>query len=128
MARPRRDGRSRGSAHYDPDDFRGGGLPEGGLFDQPRRKQPGIENEADVRRLTVQLVRVYRVMQSGAWHTLREIADATGDPEGSVSARLRDFRKAKWGKHVVERRRRVGGLWEYRLLWNTEVPRPVLEA
>jgi hypothetical protein len=40
----------------------------------------------------------------------------TGFPEASISARLRDFRKEQFGKHVVERRRRSQGQWEYRLI------------
>lgn len=50
------------------------------------------------------------------WWTLRELADRTGYPEASVSARLRDLRKPKWGGHLVERRRRGDTRqWEYRL-------------
>ena len=73
----------------------------------------------DGPRLTSQLDRVRAVMEQESWMTLREIADRTGDPESSISARLRDLRKPKFGEHQVERRRRrLGrrGLWEYRCL------------
>jgi hypothetical protein len=84
--------------------------------------EPGLDRS----RLTGQLLRVYRVMRGGQWLTLREISEATSeegalDSEASVSARLRDLRKARFGSHLVDRRRRGEGrrgLHEYR------VPRP----
>lgn len=71
----------------------------------------------DTIRLNDQMRRVADVMGDSRWRTLREIAAVTGDPEASVSARLRDFRKPRFGGFVVLRRRREGGegLWEYRL-------------
>lgn len=72
----------------------------------------------DRTRLGAQAQRVWDVMVRGAWLTLAELAARTGDPEASVSARLRDFRKDGWGGHVVERRHRgpaADGLYEYRL-------------
>lgn len=72
----------------------------------------------DLDRLNAQTRRVYDLMRDGTWRTLREIAAATGDPEASVSARLRDLRKAAFGGFTVERRRRgepKAGIWEYRL-------------
>ena len=50
-----------------------------------------------------QLQRVKMYMADEGWHTLREIAMVTGAPEQSVSARLRDLRKASYGGHVVQR-------------------------
>lgn len=75
----------------------------------------------DLGRLNAQARRVADVMLDGQWRTLREVSTATGDPEASVSARLRDLRKPANGGHTVERRRRPGwaataGLWEYRLV------------
>lgn len=78
----------------------------------------------DFARLNAQHLRVYAVMQDGRWHTLKAIADRTGDPESSISARLRDFRKDRFGGHRLDRQRRSGGLWEYRLEWNTLRHRP----
>ena len=74
-------------------------------------------------RLTGQSLRVWRVMKDGKWRTLSEIAAGTdrGDSEAAVSARLRDFRKERFGGHTVERRSRGirdKGLFEYRLLIN----------
>ncbi len=56
---------------------------------------------------------------AGWWWTLREISQHTGDPEASISARLRDLRKARFGAHTVNRRRRgdpTKGVFEYQLL------------
>ena len=69
----------------------------------------------DHARLSLQRQRVWDLMQDGHWHTLEEIAHATGSPEASVSARLRDLRKPRFGAHNVERRRVAGGLHEYRV-------------
>jgi hypothetical protein len=55
-------------------------------------------------------------MKAGTWLTLHEISVGTGDPEASVSARLRDLRKTKFGGHEVERQNLGGGRWVYRLV------------
>lgn len=72
----------------------------------------------DYERLNKQQRRVYEAIKDGDWHTLREVSDNTGDPEASVSARLRDFRRQSLGGYTVDRRRKVAdkGTWEYRLL------------
>jgi hypothetical protein len=78
----------------------------------------GPHEPMDVPRLAAQTQRVYDLMRDGRWRTLGEIENATGDPQASVSARLRDFRKPSRGSHVVERRRRgepARGLFEYRV-------------
>jgi hypothetical protein len=76
------------------------------------------EPEHDRARLNAQTKRVWTVMQSGSWFSLREIAERTGDPEASVSARLRDLRKEKFGGHTVERIRAQdrSGLFFYRVV------------
>jgi hypothetical protein len=70
----------------------------------------------DHARLHRQLDMVQEFMSDRQWHTLGEIAKATSQPEASVSARIRDLRKPKFGGKTVERRYVSGGLWEYRLL------------
>lgn len=70
----------------------------------------------DKDRLNAQQKRVYRLMRDCEWRTLREIERETNDPQASISARLRDFRK--FGL-IVERRRRgnpADGLHEYRVM------------
>ncbi len=84
----------------------------------------------DTLRLNKQMRAVYSVVRDGDWHTLRAVANDTGSPEASVSARLRDFRKRQFGGHTVERKRVdfAGGTWVYRLVWNEAVPRPDLRG
>ncbi len=75
-----------------------------------------FQPEQDQARLGAQLQRVLALLQRTAcWLTLRDIAIATGDPEASISARLRDLRKQKHGGYEVEHRRRTVGQWEYRI-------------
>lgn len=74
--------------------------------------------EFDLERLNAQMKRVYHCMVDGNWRTLEEISVVTGDREASISARLRDLRKDKFGGFLVERRSRGDrskGLFEYRL-------------
>lgn len=77
------------------------------------------EAEHDHDRLFAQLYRVRGAMQDGEWRTLYEIEAITGDSVQSISARLRDFRKERFGSHTVNRRRRgleKRGLFEYQLI------------
>ena len=77
------------------------------------------EEEHDEERLSRQIIRVRSIMLDGQWRTLAEIAAITGDPQASISARLRDLRKRKFGSYIVNRRRRglkKHGLFEYQLL------------
>lgn len=74
-----------------------------------------FDQALDGPRLNAQLKRVRAVMLDGQWRSLRDIREHTGDPEASISARLRDMRKSKFGGYVVERRRVSGGLFEYRV-------------
>ena len=74
--------------------------------------------EHDHARLTSQLARVRKLMSDGAWRTLEQIGTSTGSPPASVSARLRDLRKSKFGALAVDRRNlgdRDDGAFEYRL-------------
>lgn len=79
------------------------------------------DEERDGARLKGQLLATYQVMSDGQERTLVELAAAvrklTGKraSEASVSARLRDLRKDKYGGHNVEHRNAGGGLWYYRL-------------
>lgn len=70
---------------------------------------------SDHERLSSQFHRVMAFMSDHNWHTLREIAEATGAPEASCSAQLRHARKPRFGSHVVEREHRGNGLYAYRL-------------
>jgi hypothetical protein len=76
--------------------------------------------ERDNQRLGKQLDRVVWAMQDEMWHTLGAVARMTGDPEASISAQLRHLRKPRFGGHTVERRYMSNGLYEYKLILNTE--------
>jgi hypothetical protein len=95
------------------------------MFDEPLyyppEDAPGFDGSTyshafDYERLNAQTKRVYELIKDGEWRTLDEISTATGDPPASVSARLRDLRKAAFGSHLIERRargERSRGLFEY---------------
>jgi hypothetical protein len=73
--------------------------------------------EIDGHRLNAQQAAVYSLMRDGRFRTLREIEDLTGFPQASISARLRDLRKAPLNRDVQRRRRESqGGTWEYAVL------------
>jgi hypothetical protein len=71
----------------------------------------------DGDRLRKQLAMVWHVMSDGQWRTLERLSLEAGAPEASVSARLRDFRKPKFGGWIVERQRipNGNGLHIYRI-------------
>jgi len=77
--------------------------------------QTGYVPALDYTRLKGQQQRVLAFLSDGKFHTLSEIAKATGTPESTVGSRVRDCRKSKWGSYIVETRRRSKGLWEYKL-------------
>ncbi len=74
-----------------------------------------FQPEKDQARLGAQLQRVAKMLLSGKWYTLAEMESLTGDPQASISARIRDLRKPKFGGHDVQHRRRTTGQWEYRV-------------
>lgn len=79
-------------------------LPKGETF-QPKR---------DGARLNAQMSRVLNLCTDGQWRTLKEISAATGSPEASVSARLRDL--DGWRGWVKDKKHLGNGLWVYRLV------------
>ncbi len=96
------------------------GYPSGELGDdEPEFGGVTYEPELDESRLHAQLNRVRKLMGDAEWRTLFEISAVTRDPEQSISARLRDFRKERFGGHTVNRRRRGEGrrgVFEYQLI------------
>lgn len=83
------------------------------------------EPEHDRKRLGRQLQAVFDLMQDGAWWTLDNLERelfwrfAVTASTQSISARLRDLRKPKFGGHTVNRRRLCGGVYEYQLILTT---------
>ena len=95
--------------------------PTGEIWFDGKTYDPAI----DRNRLSIQLGRVFEIMSDGKWWTLRALAYATNAPEASVSARLRDLRKRRFGAYTVAHRRhgektkgQGTGTWEYRLSTN----------
>lgn len=82
----------------------------------PTRDGITFDHARDGRRLAAQHHRVLAVLRDGQYHSLAEIAAHTHDPEASVSARIRDLRKERFGSYGVERKNFGGGCWKYRLL------------
>jgi DNA adenine methylase len=84
----------------------------------------------DRGRLAIQLAQVKQVMLDGRWRTLEEISVLTSySTLQSISARLRDLRKEKFGNYIVDRRRKGNpkdGLFEYRVRTTPETA-PVLK-
>jgi hypothetical protein len=78
-----------------------------------------FDSVLDRVRLSNQARLVFDLMRDGQWRTLAEIVESIGcGSEAGVSARLRDFRKPRFGSLVVDRRRRgdgASGLFEYQL-------------
>ena len=74
--------------------------------------------ERDFNRLDSQLNRVFALMKDGKWRTLREIADACAPAtETSISARIRDLRKEKFGEYkVLSTPTDRAGVWKYKLV------------
>lgn len=77
------------------------------------------DRNRDRARLNSQLLTVRHAMlnPAGKWWKLADLARQLNFPEGSVSARIRDLRKVKFGRWQVESRRTPsGGTWEYRVV------------
>lgn len=75
-----------------------------------------FDHARDSERLGDQMRNVFALMQDGEYRTLAQIAFFTFSPESSVSARLRDLRKPRFGAHTVNRRYVGNGLYQYQLL------------
>ena len=90
------------------------GVAQPALDFDGRTFDPALDGD----RLTRLLSRVYACMRDGEWRSLSQIVQHCGGSEASVSARLRDLRKVRFGAYVVERRRRGRpqvGVFEYRI-------------
>ncbi len=78
-----------------------------------------FERQKDGKRLNKQFNDVFEFMRDEKWHSLNAIHTITEYPESSISARIRDFRKVKFGAHTVNRRRiKDSGTWQYQLIIN----------
>ena len=82
----------------------------------PHRDGATYDHQRDGVRLAMQHNRVLARLRDGQFWTLKRLAQATGDPEASISARIRDLRKPRFGSHIIERRYLERGIWQYRLV------------
>lgn len=80
----------------------------------------------DAQRLRDQLGKVRSAMLGAGWCRLKWLSEQTKAPEASVSARIRDLRKPKYGGYTIDRRRVPGreSLYEYRIVQNGGGPDP----
>lgn len=86
---------------------------------------PNYSDQHDAVRLSGQLARVFETMRDQVWRTVPELAEIIGGSHTGISARLRDLRKAKFGGHTVDSRRRGdprAGVWEFRLRVSQRFP------
>lgn len=74
--------------------------------------------KADTVRLTGQCLKVFDIMKHGGSWTLAQLSEASGYPQASISARIRDFRKHRFGSHTIERTNHGDGLFSYKLIVN----------
>jgi len=72
--------------------------------------------EADHARLGTQLAKVLEVIGDGQPRTPNELEAATGYRWASISARLRDLRKPRFGGLNIVRVSLGGGQFDYRLM------------
>lgn len=63
-----------------------------------------------------QIDRVMLAIKDGQWKTLEEVSEITGDTTPSISARLRDLRKKKFGGHTILKRKVNDNLFEYKIV------------
>lgn len=99
-------------------------MKQADLFEQEQDHKGIVYNpKYDYKRLKKQKDRIWFLMlEASSWLTLGEISEETGDPEASVSATLRMFRRKSEGGHTIMKRPRGSrqrGLWEYKLVENT---------
>lgn len=83
---------------------------------------PAYDSTLDEQRILGQRGRVKAYLLNGQWCTLADIEAYTGYPQASISAQIRHLRKARFGRYVVIKRRKLGGqggTWEYRLMPRT---------
>lgn len=74
------------------------------------------DSKRDQQRLSGQLHAVSMILSDYRWHTLGEISRRLNVPEASISARIRDLRKPRFGGHLIEREHVDNGLWKYRMV------------
>lgn len=94
-------------------------MPVGQMtFEQARRRKtfgPAYDPDLDGERIENQHKKIRDLMLDGEWRTLAEIEKKLKYPQASISAQLRHLKKPEFGSYIMTKRRRSGGLWEYRI-------------
>jgi hypothetical protein len=81
-----------------------------------------ISPQVDDNRLTILQGRVYSYLRQHDWVTLRQLSEACNGTETSVSARIRDLRKSRWGSHEIHTCHVTGdGVWRYKMVSDKEL-------
>jgi hypothetical protein len=90
----------------------------------PHRDGATYDHEQDGARLQQQQQDVWNLMRTGHWYSLTALSQATGHMPQSISARIRDFRKDRFGGHTVLRKRAglYRGTFVYRLVPRVQCP------
>ena len=78
------------------------------------------DHERDGKRLANNHFKLKDIMQDSVYRTLYEISHLTNIPEASVSSGLRDFRKEKFGSHILNKKYLGNGLYSYQLILNKQ--------
>ena len=83
--------------------------------DAPEFDGVTYEPKKDFARLSGQLLRVFEVMKDGRWYGASQLCELANVSPLSITARIRDLRKGKFGSHTIERKLISGGYHEYRI-------------
>lgn len=84
--------------------------------DEPDFDGASYDPTKDQKRLTGQLLRVFEAMRDCQWHDVASLCDLAQVSPLSITARIRDLRKPKFGSYTIERKRgNDKGLFLYRL-------------
>lgn len=89
-------------------------------------------SEPTPAKLHKDVASIKKAMRDGGWMTLEEIQNRewwnrpadkmrNDTPIQTVSARVRDLRKEKFGAHRVERRHAGNRVWEYKLFRKVKI-------
>jgi hypothetical protein len=95
---------------------------EAAALSAPRLDGATYDHARDGQRLTTQLQAVFNLMKDGKPRALTVIGALVGAPSASVSARLRDLRKPKFGGYRIDREYLGRGLFSYRMVLQQEEP------
>lgn len=90
------------------------------MFGFPRFDGATFDAARDGKRLGAQMEAILNLMKDGESWALRGLSAATGYPESSISARLRDLRKPRFGGYTITREYVERGLWLYRMVLQQE--------